>query len=269
MSDKTSGTFGGWADLLTYVLAEGQLVVAGLAVTLGALLLWIRPEIPGVPPITKGIFAALLLLGPPLLGLFVTGARRLRNRNMVPVYHINGVTDTRKKKYVEPGVWENKTVEGPSPYRCNDNEAFEVREFDWYPDQGETGTLIVTGCHFSQMADSKLITVKAMLEDIHGELVETAIAYNKLRGRISRMGIEIERDTVNAHAEADERGLMTQRTSVKERFEAAEEDAKEWSTDEISDLGDYEQDFDPTEPDPITINQHSEQAAATDEGTHE
>ncbi|WP_323173810.1 hypothetical protein [Natrialba sp. PRR66] len=266
MSGDTSSTFGSWSDRLTYLLAEGQLLVAGIAVSLGAALLWIRPEIPGVPPVTKGIFAALLLLGPPLLGLFVTGARRLRNRNMVEVHHINAVDDVRRKLYVEPGVWDEKTVEGPSPYRCNDESAYEVREFDWHPDQGKNGTLIVTGCYFSQLSDSKLVTVKAMLEDIHGELVETAIAYNKLRGRISRMGIEIERDTINAHAEADERGLMTQKTSVKDRFEAAEEDANEWSSDEISDLGEYEQEFDPTDPDPITFDQESQQAAATDGG---
>ncbi|TYL37591.1 hypothetical protein CV102_16665 [Natronococcus pandeyae] len=247
MSDDTSATFGSWSDRVTYVAAEGQLVVLGVLVSLGAALIWLRPSVPGVPPIVFGWFAAGLLLGPPLLGLFVTGARALRQRNMVTVHHINGVTDTREKLYVEPGVWENKTVEGPSPYRVNDEEAFEVREFDWHPDQGENGTLIVTGCYFSQLADSKLVTVKTMLEDIHGELIETAIAYNKLRARISKMGVEIERDSINAQAEADERGLMTQRTSVKDRFEAAEDDAGEFSTDEISDLGDYEHDYDPVE----------------------
>ncbi|WP_137289506.1 hypothetical protein [Natronorubrum halophilum] len=270
MSEQTSGTFGSWADRLTYIAAEGQLIVLGIVVSLGAALVLIRPSVPGIPPIAVGWFAALLLLGPPLLALFVTGARALRNRRMTEVYHINGVEDVRKKFYVEPEVWSNKTVEGPSPYRVNDNEAFEVREFDWHPDQGENGTLIVTGCYFSQLSDSKLVTVKAMLEDVHGELVETAIAYNKLRGRISRMGIEIERDTINAHAEADERGLMTQKTSVKERFEAAEDDAEEWSSDEISDLGEYEQDFnatDPMETAPVTINTGGEQAAAADGGT--
>ncbi|WP_226004109.1 hypothetical protein [Natrinema salinisoli] len=267
---ETSTTFGSWRDRVTYVLAEAQLLVAGAAMSIAILLLWFRPELPGIPPIVHGWIAALMLLGPPLLGLFITGARKLRNRNMVEVYHINGVTDTRRKLYVEPGVWENKTVEGPSPYRCNDNGSFEVREFDWHPDQGENGTLIVTGCYFSQMADSKLITVKAMLEDIHGELIETAIAYNKLRARISRMGVEIERDTINFQAEADERGLMGAKTSVKERFEAAEDESEEWSTDEISDLGDYEHDFDPAAAEQgITIDQGGQQAAATDGGINE
>lgn len=268
---ETSGTFGSWSDRLTYLAAESQLIVFGLMVSLGGALVLIRPSLPGVPPIAYGWFAALLLLGPPLLALFVTGARKLRQRRMVEVHHINAVEDVRRKLYVEPKVWDEKVVEGPSPYRCNDNEAFEVREFDW---QEDTETLVVTGCYFSQLSDSKLVTVKAMLEDIHGELVETAIAYNKLRGRISRMGIEIERDTINAHAEADERGLMTQKTSVKERFEAAEDDANEWSSDEISDLGEYEQEFDPADPDPVTIDQGAvgmgmgDGQAATD-GGHE
>ncbi|WP_117368964.1 hypothetical protein [Natrarchaeobaculum sulfurireducens] len=262
MSD-TSGTFGGWSDRLTYIAAHGQLVVLGVLVSIGAAIVWIRPSVPGVPPIVFGWLAALTLLGPPLLALFVTGARWLREARMVTVHHINGVTDEREKYYVEPGVWENKTVEGPSPYPVNDREAYEVREFDWHDD---TGDLIVTGCYYSELADSKLTTVKTMLEDIHGDLIETAVAYNKLRARISKMGVEIERDTINTHAEADERGLMTHRTSVKERFEAAEEDSQEWSTDEIKDIGDYEHDFDPAEPmEPVTIN-GGQQPAATDGG---
>ncbi|QLG51085.1 hypothetical protein [Natrinema halophilum] len=265
MSD-TSTTFGDWKDRVTYVVAEAQLLVAGGSVSIAILLVWLRPEIPGIPPIVHGWIAALMLLGPPLLGLFITGAKRLRNRNMVDVYHINGVDDTREKYYVEPGVWDSKTVEGPAPYRVNGDEAFEVREFDWHADQGENGTLIVTGCYFSQLADSKLITVKAMLEDIHSELIETAIAYNKIRGRISKMGVEIERDTVNFHVEADERGLMGRKSSVKDRFEAAEDDAQDWSTDEISDLGDYEHDFDATEPDPSPVSFDNQQTATTDGG---
>lgn len=256
--------FGNWWDRLTYLLAEAQLLVVGAMFSAGVVLIWLRPSVPGVPPIVHGWFAALLLFGPPLFGLFVSGARKLRNRHMIEVYHINGVTDVREKYYVQPAVWDEKTVEGPSPYRVNDEGAFEVREFDWYPDQGDDGTLIVTGCYTSQLADSKLVTVKAMLEDIHGDLIETAIAYNKLRARISKMGVEIERDTVNAHAEADERGLMTQRTSVKQRFEDAEEDANEWSTDEIKDIGDYEHEFDPADPldmEPVTIDESGQQAA--------
>ncbi|MFC7232172.1 hypothetical protein ACFQMM_13710 [Saliphagus sp. GCM10025308] len=248
---ETSGTFSNWSDRVTYLLAESQLIVLGIMVSLGAALIWIRPSVPGIPPIVFGWFAALLLLGPPLLALFITGARKLRNRHMIPVHHINGVTDTREKYYVEPEVWNGKTVEGPSPYRVNDEESYEVREFEWLED---TEDLIVTGCYQSNMADSKLVTLKAMLEDIHGDLIEDSIALNKLRGRISKMGVEIERDSINFQAEADERGLMGQQTSVKERFESAREEADKWDSDEIRDVDDYAIDYDPAEnPQGITL----------------
>ncbi|GAA0665378.1 hypothetical protein ACFQDG_02960 [Natronoarchaeum mannanilyticum] len=263
MSD-TSGTFGGWSDRLTYILAEGQLLVAGLAVSFGIVLLWFKPSLPGIPPIAGGIFAALLLLGPPLTGLFVTGARALRNRNMVTVYHINGQTDTRKKYYVEPGAWAEKTVEGPSPYLCNDGEAFEVREFNWFED---TGQLTVRGCYMSQMADSKLVTTKAMLEDVHGDLVEAYLELNRLRGRISKMGLEIQSDVINEEAEADERGLMNPKTAVKERFEDAKADAEEDDFEEIQDIGGYVEEYaeehDAPHGPPATL---SPDQAATDGG---
>lgn len=258
MSD-TSGTFGGWADRVTYVAANAQLLVLGVIVSLGVAIVWYKPTVPGVPPIVWGWFAALTLLGPPLLGLFVQGVRWLRNRNMVTVHHINGVTDVREKYYVEPKVWEQKTVEGPPPYVVNDGDAYEVRAFEYHED---TGALIVTGCYQSTMADSKLVTLKAMLEDIHGDLIEDSIAYNRLRGRISKMGVEIERDSINAQAEADERGLMTRKTSVKDRFEEAKKEAERWDSDEIRTVEDYEFDYDPAEnPAGVTV-----EPAATDGG---
>ena len=262
MSPELSGTFSGWSDRVTYVLAESQLIAFGALVSIGAALFWIRPSVPGVPPIVFGWMAALMLLGPPLAGLFVTGARKLRNRNMLPVHHINGVEDVREKFYVEPEVWHNKTVEGPSPYPVNGGEAFEVREFEWHED---TEDLIVSGCYQSNMADSKLVTLKAMLEDIHGDLIEDSIALNKLRGRISKMGVQIEHDTINFQAEADERGLMGAKTSVKERFEDAREDADKWDSDDIRDVEDYQFDYDPAEnPEGITLE--ATQQAATDGG---
>ncbi|WIV67102.1 hypothetical protein [Natrialbaceae archaeon AArc-T1-2] len=270
MSD-TSTTFGGWSDRLTYIAAEGQLVVFGVLVSLGVALIWWRPSLPGIPSIVYGWLAALLLLGPPLLALFVTGARKLRNRNMVAVHHINGVDDTRRKLYVAPELWNQKTVEGPSPYPVNDGDAFEVREFDHH---GDTGDLVVRGCYFSQLADSKLVTTKAMLEDVHGDLVDAFLEYNRLRGRISKMGLEIQRDVVNEEAEADERGLMNPRTTVKDRFEAAKKDAEERDLDEIKDVTDYvseysdEHGIETTGGLPQTQAQATEQTA-TDGGTHE
>ncbi|RKD95503.1 hypothetical protein [Halopiger aswanensis] len=265
---ETSATFGGWADRLTYILAQGQLVALGVLFSLGvALFLW-QPSLPSVPPITQGILAALLLFGPPLFGLFVTGVRKLRERRMIPVHHINGVTDTREKYYVEPKVWDEKTVEGPSPYNVNDGSAFEVREFDWHDD---TETLVVRGCYFSQLADSKLVTVQAMLEDIHSDLVEEYLAANRLRGRISKMGLQIQKDVVNEEAEADERGLMNPRTTVKKRFESAREDAEQNATDGIQDINGFVEDYadehgiETASGPPMTQEQAAEQAA-TDGG---
>ncbi|WP_256392776.1 hypothetical protein [Natronoarchaeum rubrum] len=253
MSD-TSGTFGGWSDRITYLLAEGQLLAAGLAVSVGILIVWFKPSLPGIPPIAGGIFAALLLLGPPLLGLFVTGARALRNRNMVTVYHINGRTDEREKYYVAPEVWSQKTVDGPSPYLCNNGDAYEVREFDWHED---VGTLAVRGCYMSQMADSKLVTCKAMLEDVHGDLVEAYLDLNRLRGRISKMGLQIQSDVINEEAEADERGQMNPRTAVSDRFEAAKKNAEQAENDEIQDIEQYANEY---------ADEHGVQPPATTDG---
>jgi len=267
MSD-TSGTFGDWKERITYVVAEAQLLVFAVLFSLGVAILWIQPSVPGIPPVVFGWFAALILLGPPLIAIFVTGARKLRDRRMTTVYHINGVDDVRKKYYVEPELWSQKTVEGPSPYVYNDGDAFEVREFTHHEDIGE---LVVRGCYMSQMADSKLVTTKTMLEDIHGDLVEAFLELNQLRGRISKMGLQIQGDVINEEAEADERGLMNPRTAVKDRFESAKEDAAASDDDEIRDVGQYVDEY--TEGHgprtPVRAEESAtEQATATD-GGHE
>jgi hypothetical protein len=153
----------------------------------------------------------------------------------VTVYHINGVTDEREKYLVAPGVWDSKTVEGPSPYRVNDESAYEVREFNWYEDTEE---LVVRGCEFSQLADSKLVTVKTMLEDVHGDLVDAFLERNRLRARVKKMGLEIQEDVINAEAEADERGLMNPKTSVREAWEDAQADIEK-EVEEIEDIDAY------------------------------
>ncbi|SER75359.1 hypothetical protein [Natrinema salaciae] len=265
MSD-TSGTFANWKDRITYIVAEAQLLVFAVLFSVGIAILWIRPSVPGIPPIVFGWFAAAILLGPPLIAIFVTGARKLRNRRMETVYHINGVDDTRRKLYVAPEVWKEKTVEGPSPYHCNDGDAFEVREFTYHED---TDQLVVRGCYFSQLADSKLVTIKAMLEDVHGDLVDAFLEYNRLRGRISKMGLEIQRDVINEEAEADERGLMNPRTAVKDRFEAAKDDAEARDVDEIKDITQYVDDYtdDHGPRTPVEADESRANQPATDGGT--
>lgn len=239
MSDSTSSTFGSWSDRITYILANGQLVVLALAFTVGAALVIYRPELPQVPPLALGWLAALMLFGPPLLAFWVTFVRRLREHRMVVVHHINGVTDEREKYYVEPEVWEERTIEGPSAYVL-DGGGFEVREFEYVEDVND---LRIRGCYMSQLADSKLVTIQAMLEDIHGDLIDTYLAYNKLRGRISKMGVQIQNDLINEEAEADERGLTNPKTAVRDRFKAAEEDASENATDGIKDATQHAEDY--------------------------
>jgi hypothetical protein len=258
-------TFGNWKDRLTHIVAEAQILVLGVLFSLGAALVVFKPSIPQVPPVFIGMLAATMLFGPALFGFFVWLVKRLRTRNMVEIHHINGVTDTREKYYVAPEIWSEKTVEGPSPYRCNDEEAFEVREFEYLSDMNE---LRVRGCYMSQLADSKLVTVKAMLEDVHGDLVDAFLEYNRLRGRISKMGLEIQSDVINEEAEADERGLMNPRTTVRDRFEAAKKDAENASDDVIKDVTEHVEDYaeshgiDTTSGPPATTEQ-----AATDGGT--
>lgn len=239
MDGKLSSTFDGMADRLTYVAANGQLVVLSLAFTVGAVLVIYRPELPQVPPIMLGWMAALMLFGPPLFAFWVTFVRKLREHRMVPVFHINGVSDDREKFYVSPEVWENRTVEGPSAYVL-DGGGFEVREFEYVEDVGE---LRIRGCYMSKLADSKLVTVKAMLEDIHGDLIDTFLAYNRMRGRISKMGVQIQNDLINQEAEADEHGLMNPPTSVKDRFEAAADDAEENATEDIQDVEEHAESY--------------------------
>ncbi|WP_247729900.1 hypothetical protein [Halovivax limisalsi] len=238
--NELSATFGNWKDRLTFIVAEAQFLVAGLLVSTAIAIVWLRPSLPGVPPIVLGWVAALMLLGPPVFGFFIWLVRKLRVRNMVAVHHINGVSDTREKYYVEPELWESAKIDGPSPYPVNDGRAFEVREFDY---QDDIDQLTVRGCYMSQLADSKLVSTKAMLEDIHGDLIETWLAYNRLRARISKMGLQIQGDVVNQEAEADERGLMNPRTTVKRRFEAAESDARENATDDIQDVTEFVEDY--------------------------
>jgi len=64
-----------------------------------------------------------------------------------------------------------------------------------------------------------------LLEDIHGDLIDAYLELNRLRGRISKMGLQIQSDVINEEAEADKRGLMNPRTAVHDRFESAKDDA--------------------------------------------
>lgn len=232
MSD-TSTTFGGWRDRLTYLLAEGQLVVLGLLFSLGVLIWVVKPSIPRVPPITQGIFAAALLFGPPLFGLFVTAIRKLRRRNMVEVHHINGRQDLAKQYYVEPEIWAEKTIDGPNPYPVNGGTAWAVQEFEELKDVGE---LRVKGVWLEECQDTKLMTSKSHMDAIYEKLTESHIALHILRDSVSEFGADIQRRIINRMAEARECGKMMDKSAVKEVFENFEEQASGVGDDDLPTL---------------------------------
>jgi len=219
MSD-TSTTFGGWSDRLTYIMAEGQILVAGLLLSVGAALVIFRPQLPGIPPIVVGWFAVLLLFGPALFGFFVVLIKALRQRRMVEVGHVNAKKDILKKYYVSPTIWKEKTVEGASPYPVNGGSTWAVQDFDYLEDMDE---LRVQGVWLSEVEDTKLYTSKSHMEAIYGKLTESHIALNIMRDSINELGADIQRRIINATSEARERGTMLDKSAVKSVFEDFEQ----------------------------------------------
>lgn len=270
--------FGSWRDRLAYVVAEAQLLVAGLAMSIAIVLIWLKPSLPHVPPIVHGWIAAVMLLGPPLLGLFITGARKLRRRNMVPVFHVNARTDALEKYYVPPEMWSEKSVDGPNPYPVNGGEAWAVQEFE---ELEELGELRVKGVWLEECTDTKLLTSKSHMNAIYEKLTESHIALNILRDSVSEFGADIQRRLVNSMAEARERGTMMDKTAVKSVFEEFEDDASDMGADDLptlevsddladrGDRGDLADDV-LEEMDPIgDMGMGNQQPAATDGGTNE
>ena len=233
MSD-TSTTFGGWSDRLTYIMAEGQILVAGLLLSVGAALIIFRPSLPGVPPIVVGWFAVLLLFGPALFGFFVLLIKALRQRMMIEVGHVNARQDILKKYYVSPEIWKEKTVDGPAPYPVNGGSTWAVQDFEYLEDMDE---LRVEGVWLSECEDTKLYTKKSHMEAIYGKLTESHITLNIMRDSINELGADIQRKIINATSEARERGTMIDKTAVKSVFEDFEKDV-EGTTD--SDLPNIE-----------------------------
>lgn len=225
--------FGGFWDRITYVVAEAQILVAGLLFSVGAALVIFRPSLPSVPPIWVGVLAALLLFGPALFGFFVWLVKRLRTRNMVEVHHVNALEDTVKKYYVEPEIWAEKSIDGPNPYPVNGGTGWAVREFEYLADVEE---LRVKGVWLSETSDTELITSKSHFKAIYGKLTESHIALNIMRDSVSEFGADIQRRLINSMAEARERGRMMDQSAVKSVFEEFEEDATSLGDDDLPTL---------------------------------
>ncbi|MCG1002612.1 MULTISPECIES: hypothetical protein [Halobacterium] len=235
MSDLSS-TFGSWSDRVTYVLAEAQLLVAGVLVAAGVGIWWFNPSVPGAPPWTTNVLVGWLVLGPPM---FIAGLRFvdwLRTRNYVEVHHINAVEDTARTYFVPPEVWGAKRVDGPAPYRMNDGDAIAVREFDWAPEYGDNGSLRVSGLYLSEMEDTKLLTSKAHMERMYEDLVDSHLSLAYLSESISDLSADLQTRLINRVVEAREKGERLDKDAVKDVTEEFRERAEGMTDDELSDI---------------------------------
>jgi len=117
-------TFSSNWDRLTYLLAEYKLLLSGLLLGGGVWFAYASPSLPELPP-EMGAFALFWSLGGlPMWLAGVQFVRWLRRRNFVTVHHVDarqadqGGSEKDVEKYlVPPGVWSEKTVEGPDPTR--------------------------------------------------------------------------------------------------------------------------------------------------------
>ena len=253
-NDTTSSTFGGWSDRITWILAEAQILVLGLLITVGAALLIYRPSIPSLPPIVVGWIAAGLLFGPPLFGFFVAFVRRLRQRRMVEVHEVNARKDLLKKWYVEPEIWGDKKVEGPNPYPVNGGAGWAVQSFDFDDDMNE---LRVKGVWLSECEDTKILTEKSHMESIYEKLTESHISLKIMRESISELGADIQGRIINRGAEAREKGTMMDPEGVKEVFESFEESISDIGDDDLPtlEMDEIAAESDPSpEPEPEAAN---------------
>jgi len=235
MSDL-SATFSSWSDRLTYVLAEAQLLVAGILVAAGVGVWWFNPAIPGLPPWTTNVLVGWLVLGPPM---FIAGLRFvdwLRTRNYVEVHHINSVEDVAKTYFVPPEIWSQKRVDGPAPYRINDGDAVAVREFDWAPEYGDSGTLRVSGVYLSEMKDTKLLTSKSHMERMYEELVDSHLALAYMRDSVSDLAADLQTRIINRVAEAREKGEQLDKDAVQDITEDFKQQAENITDDDLSDI---------------------------------
>ena len=210
-------TFSDKWDRLVYLLDSYKVLVSlAVVVTIGALV-WFRPQI-DLPPWSIAAFGAWVLVGIGALPAGFYVARWLRRYRAVEVHHINAVDDTVQKYHVPPAVWDEKTVANETkPWPVNDGDAYAVREFDWFE---STNTLVVEGCWLSDSAaDDALMTDKSHMEDIHSFLLDAYRVLGQLRGRWSRMGMQVEKRTINAVHEAQEKSQTLERDDIKQIWE--------------------------------------------------
>jgi len=233
---ELSATFNDWRDRLTYVVAEAQLLVAGVLVAAGVVLWWFNPSVPGIPPWVTNVLVGWLVLGPPM---FIAGLRFvswLRIRNYVEVHHVNAVEDTVRTYFVPPDIWGAKRVDGPAPYRVNNGDAVAVQTFDWAPEYGEYGQLVVSGVHLSQLQDTKLYTSQKHMERSYEELVDSHLSLAYIRDSISDLSASLQKRLINEVAYAREKGEQLDKEAVQEVTDEFKKEAAKMSEAEITDL---------------------------------
>jgi len=276
MTGTLSATFGDWRDRLTYVVAEAQLLVAGVLVATGLALAWLNPSLPGIPPWVSKLLVGWLVLAPPSFIVGLRFARWLRSRFWPTVYHVNAVTGEREKYHVPPDIWKEKNVNGAAPHRVNDGDDFEVREFDWAPEYGDQGTLTVKGTWLSQVEDAKLVTSKSHFERIHGELQDAFLELTYRRDAEDELANRLQKRIITRVVEAREKGEMLAPDDVNDVVESFKEEMKERTgREELSDItpDDLPDDGRPGLPAGETTNPHADvgmggsESAATDGGT--
>lgn len=247
-------TFADNKDRLVYLLHSYRVLISlGLLVSLG-LLIYFKPKIPVSPTVTAALGAFVLVgIGAIPAGWYV--ARWLRRYRAVTVFHVNAVDDIIQKHYVPPAVWDDKTVKTYQPWPVNDGDAWAVREYEW---MDATETLVVEGCYLSKSAaDDVLMTDKSHMEDIHSHLLEAYRVLGQMRGRISRMGMDVERQVFNAIHEAQEAGTTLERDGIKQVWDEVTEDFDDAMPDDDlpepeDDLPGWDGDIDDVEHDQVT-----------------
>lgn len=233
-------------DRITFLLHSYRLWI-GLFTTAGLVaLIYIQPTIP-VPPEVIAAIGGFALIGVGALPVGFKIGRWLRGFRAVEVYHFNAPQGEIEKYYVPPAVWENKTVKNAEPWPVNDGTAWAVREYEWVE---ATETLVVDGCWLADAADPALAYKKTHMEEMHTFLLDTYQIISQLRGRFSRMAMDVERQTVNAVHEAQEKGTTLNRTAIKEIWNDAAEELRDVIPDDHPELDEIEEINEERSPEP-------------------
>jgi predicted transcriptional regulator len=216
MSDSIIPTFSNNKDRIVYLLGEYKIPISVTFLCGAIFLIAARPELPSVPQSWLNFLGPWMILTIPAYLFGKALVKWVRQRNWNTVFHINAVEDTREKWMVPPETWQNKTVEGDAPNLVNEKDAYEVRTFEWHED---TGDLVVEGTWLSEAADGKLVTDRSHMKAIHDHLMDAFNELCQLRGTWSDQSIEMQKQIINAGAEARERGLLQDKQSAKEVWE--------------------------------------------------